>query len=67
MPGAFKLDHLLPFEPILFWQFSQIFSFKLRFVHQSDAQVDDDLDVVTLGEVHHLDVPDEADDDFGAR
>ena len=39
----------------------------LRFVHQSDAQVDDDLDVGTLGEVHHLDVPDEVDEDFGAR
>ena len=29
MPGAFKLDHLHPFKPILFWQFSISFTFIL--------------------------------------
>ena len=29
MPGAFKLDHLQPFKPILFWQISKIFTFIL--------------------------------------
>ena len=27
MPGAFKLDHLLPFKPILFGNFSNFFTF----------------------------------------
>ena len=29
LPGAFKLDHLQPFEPILFWNFSIFFTFIL--------------------------------------
>ena len=29
MPGAFKLHHLQPFEPILFWKFSSFFTFIL--------------------------------------
>ena len=29
MPGAFKLDHLLPFKPILFWEFSVCLTFIL--------------------------------------
>ena len=29
VPGAFKLDHLQPFKPILFWQFSMCFIFIL--------------------------------------
>ena len=38
-----------------------------RFVHQSDREVDDDLDVGALGEVHELVEPDddlELDDDL---
>ena len=30
MPGAFKLDHLQPVKPILFYQFSKIFTFILE-------------------------------------
>ena len=29
VPGAFKLDHLQPFKPILFWKFSNFFTFIL--------------------------------------
>ena len=29
VPGAFKLDHLQPFKPILFWNFSNFFTFIL--------------------------------------
>ena len=29
MPGAFKLDHLHHFEPLLFWNFSNFFTFIL--------------------------------------
>ena len=29
VPGAFKLDDLLPFKPILFWKFSNFFTFIL--------------------------------------
>ena len=29
VPGAFKLDHLQPFRPILFWNFSNFFTFIL--------------------------------------
>ena len=29
MPGAFKLDHLQPFKPILFWNFYNFFTFIL--------------------------------------
>ena len=29
MPGIFKLDHLHPFKPLLFWKFSIIFTFIL--------------------------------------
>ena len=29
MPGAFKLDHLQPFKPILFWNFYKVFTFIL--------------------------------------
>ena len=29
VPWAFKLDHLHPFQPILFWQFSNFFTFIL--------------------------------------
>ena len=29
MPGSFNLDHLHPFEPLLFWKFSNFFTFIL--------------------------------------
>ena len=29
MPGALKLDHMQPFKPILFWNFSNSFTFML--------------------------------------
>ena len=29
MPGAFKLDHLQPFKPLLFWKISNSFTFIL--------------------------------------
>ena len=29
VPGAFKLDHLQPFKPILFWKISNFFTFIL--------------------------------------
>ena len=29
VPGAFKLDHLHPFKPLLFWKFSKFFTFIL--------------------------------------
>ena len=29
VPGAFKLDHLHPIKPLLFWKFSKIFTFIL--------------------------------------
>ena len=29
VPGAFKLDHVQPFKPILFWNFSNFFTFIL--------------------------------------